>query len=424
MNYATVCSGIEALSVAVDGMGWNAKWFSEIEPFPCRVLKHHYPHVPNLGDMLKIENNETFQKESIDLLCGGTPCQSFSVAGLRGGLADVRGNLALEFCRILVKKQPRWFWWENVPGVLSSNGGGDLAAIITAFSECGYSCAWRVLDAQFFGVAQRRRRIFVVGYLGNDWRPPVAVLFERESLFRNIKTGKETREDIAGTVDASTGRSRGAGINPGLTIPYNVSFNDVNGQRKDRPNGGLYINETETHSALTRALATDTLLVGSWWDGSQTAQILDAVLYKGQTMPEKNRFPAIIFHDKASAAQSMNPSNISPSIDTVKVPSILYEPASAMEENWKESDIKNALRADASKSSHAVVSGLKVRRITPMEAERLQGFPDQYTGIKGAKDSPRYKAIGNSMAVVVMKWIATRMQIVNQIFHKDEYPTI
>jgi len=223
MTYATVCSGIEAPTVAWHSLGWQPVWFSEIEPFPCKVLNHHYPHVPNLGDMTKLNEHEEYRSTPIDLFCGGTPCQSFSIAGLRGGLDDERGNLALEFARILLRKQPRWFIWENVPGVFSSftnetespvwveNGQGngdnevfetaDFAAILNGFRECGYSCAYRVLDAQYFGVPQRRRRVFVVGYLGNNWRAPYAVLFEPESLRRDFTPGPGARQEFAGEVN-------------------------------------------------------------------------------------------------------------------------------------------------------------------------------------------------------------------------------
>jgi DNA (cytosine-5)-methyltransferase 1 len=144
MIYGSVCSGIEAATVAWHDLGWTPAWFSEIEPFPCKVLKYRYPHVPNLGNMLSLTENKTFNNGKIDLLVGGTPCQSFSVAGLRRGLTDERGNLALEFCRLLIAKQPQWFVWENVPGALSSFSDptqqsdeetSDFAAILAAFRE-------------------------------------------------------------------------------------------------------------------------------------------------------------------------------------------------------------------------------------------------------------------------------------------------
>lgn len=350
MNYGSVCSGIEAATVAWHPLGWKAIWYSEIEPFPSRLLKHHYPQVPNLGDMTRLRTNEIFINEPIDLLVGGTPCQSFSVAGLRGGLSDDRGNLALEFCRILVAKQPRWFVWENVPGALSSYSDetqqgdeetSDFAAILTAFSECGYSCAWRVLDAQYFGVPQRRRRIFVVGYLGNDWRPPATVLFEPESVPRDITPGRKAGKEIAGTLDA---RTKGGGfpgsdgaMNGHVVACFDASYGKLQGASGQDLNHG--------HSHLI----------------------------------------PIAFQPKQTASGAMPYGPVTPTLDKSKVPGILYK--------------------------------LRVRRITPLEAERLQGFPDNYTLIPGASDTARYQAIGNSMAVPVMRWIGKRIDTVDKFLN-------
>jgi len=181
LRYGSVCSGIEAATVAWHPLGWEPQWFSEIETFPSAVLAHHYPNVPNLGDMTKLYENETFKRSTIDLLVGGTPCQSFSVAGLRKGLADPRGNLALEYLRLADVKQPRWLVWENVPGILYGKCGGAFGSFLGALGKLGYGFAYRVLDAQYFGVPQRRRRVFVVGHLG-DWRRAAEVLFERSTL--------------------------------------------------------------------------------------------------------------------------------------------------------------------------------------------------------------------------------------------------
>ena len=193
MNYISVCSGIEAATVAWHDLGFNPVGFSEIEPFPSAVLAHHYPQVPNFGDMNKFKDWNI--NDTVELIVGGTPCQSFSVAGLRKGLADPRGNLCLTFLAILEKFKPRWFIWENVPGVLSSGKGNDFAAFLSAANEIGYSCVWRVLDAQYFGVPQRRRRVFVVGYSGG-WQYPASVLFESESLCRDFRQGGEKGESV------------------------------------------------------------------------------------------------------------------------------------------------------------------------------------------------------------------------------------
>ena len=216
MRYGSVCSGVEAATVAWHPLGWEPQWFSEIEKFPSAVLQHHYPDVPNYGDMTKFK--EWPDDRTIELLVGGTPCQSFSVAGLRKGLADPRGNLMLTYLAIAAQHRPRWLVWENVPGVLSSNRGRDFGTFIGALGKLGYGFAYRVLDAQYFGVAQRRRRVFVVGHSG-DWKRAAAVLFERESLSGNPAPSREAQQKVAGAIAASSftggagGRPEGAAVN-------------------------------------------------------------------------------------------------------------------------------------------------------------------------------------------------------------------
>jgi site-specific DNA-cytosine methylase len=207
MRYLSVCSGIEAASVAWEPLGWEPAAFAEVEKFPSAVLAHHWPQVPNLGDMTR---HESWNLGAIDLLVGGTPCQSFSVAGLRKGLHDPRGGLMLTFLEIAQRQRPRWIVWENVPGVLSSHGGRVFGAFIGALGALGYGWAYRVLDAQWFGVAQRRRRVFVVGHLG-DWRAAATVLFESESVCRNPAPSREARERTAATLVRGSARSGGIG---------------------------------------------------------------------------------------------------------------------------------------------------------------------------------------------------------------------
>ena len=190
MRYLSVCSGIEAATVAWHHMGWEPVGFSEIEAFPSQVLKHHYPDVPNFGDLNRHEE-WPIEPGTVDVLVGGTPCQSFSVAGLRKGLSDPRGNLALVYLSLLDRLRPRWCVWENVPGVLSSSGGRDFGSFLGALAELGYQFAYRVLDAQYFGVAQRRRRVFVVGHLG-DWSGPAEVLSFLDGMQRHPAPRRQT----------------------------------------------------------------------------------------------------------------------------------------------------------------------------------------------------------------------------------------
>jgi len=207
LRYLSVCSGIEAASMAWAPLGWQPAAFAEVEKFPSAVLAHHWPQVPNMGDMTRYES---WDLGAIDLLVGGTPCQSFSVAGLRKGLHDPRGGLMLTYLEIARRFGPRWLVWENVPGVLSSHGGRDFGAFLGALGALGYGWAYRVLDAQWFGVAQRRRRVFVVANLG-DGTAAAKVLFERESVCRNPAPSREAGERVAGDAAGGAGDGRRGG---------------------------------------------------------------------------------------------------------------------------------------------------------------------------------------------------------------------
>ena len=207
LRYLSVCSGIEAASMAWEPLGWQPAAFAEVEKFPSAILAHHWPQVPNMGDM---NNHEQWDLPSIDVLVGGTPCQSFSVAGLRKGLRDPRGGLMLTFLEIAQRRRPRWIVWENVPGVLSSHGGRDFGAFLGALGALGYGWAYRVLDAQWFGVAQRRRRVFVIANLGDDGAP-AKVLFESESVRRNPAPSREAGERTAATLVRGAKGSGGIG---------------------------------------------------------------------------------------------------------------------------------------------------------------------------------------------------------------------
>ena len=295
MNYATVCSGVEAPSVAWHPLGWNPIFFSEISPFPSSLLSYHYPDVVNLGDMSKI--NATKFHGKVDVFCGGTPCQSFSVAGLRRGLNDPRGGLLYQYIRIISEMLPRWVIWENVPGVMQSNGGKDFGTLLGGLAELGYGFAYRVFDAQYFGVPQRRRRVFVIGYFG-DWKPPASVLFDGEGMPGDFAPRGKQEKDFAAFVEGSFGAYREADI--GATL---------------KAAGGCLSGGSETF----------------------------------------------------------------------------------------------------------IVSNGEIRRLTPVECERLQGFPDDYTNIpyrgrNGSPDALRYRALGNSMAVPVMKCIGERIHFFDKFF--------
>lgn len=197
MRYLSLFSGIEAASVAWEPLGWEPVAFCEIDAFPSAVLAYRYPNVPNLGDITKVDWNEFKERHgAVDIIVGGSPCQSFSIAGGREGL-DGESRLMYEYIRAVRELRPPWFLWENVPGVFSTDAGRAFGILLDEMDGLGYGLSWRVLDAQFFGVAQRRRRVFLVGHLG-DMRA-AAVLFEPDSVCGNTKPSREKREELART---------------------------------------------------------------------------------------------------------------------------------------------------------------------------------------------------------------------------------
>ena len=380
MKYGSVCSGVEAATAAWHPLGWEPQWFSEIEKFPSAVLEHHYPNVQNLGDMTQFKE---WPNDPIDLLVGGTPCQSFSVAGLRKGLDDPRGNLMLTYLAIAERYQPRWLVWENVPGVLSSNRGRDFGTFLTALGKIGYGFAYRVLDAQYFGVAQRRRRVFVVGYLG-DWRRAAAVLFERESLSGHPAPSREAGQKAAGYTATSFGK-------------YSEGVGTVKAAGGDLGGG------SETLHVTTGSLCARTGLSMSVQDAQQ-----------GHLLP-------IAFGAQNSASQGDSVSTeVTPTLDKSKTPAVAFGIDHDL--NAAKELMGPLIRGPQGAPRNSISQGAQVRRLTPTECERLQGFPDDYTQIpwrnKAAEDcpdGPRYKAMGNSMAVPVMRWIGDRIQMVEEM---------
>jgi DNA (cytosine-5)-methyltransferase 1 len=404
MIYADLCTGIAAAAVAWHPLGWRAAWHSEIAPFPCAVLTHHYPAVPNYGDMNAFKE---WPDATVDILVGGTPCQAYSVAGLRGGLDDPRGQLMLVYLAVARRYAPRWLVWENVPGVLSSNGGRDFGTFLGGLAELGYGFAYRVLDAQFFGVAQRRRRVFVVGHSG-DWRPAAAVLFERESLLGYPAPRRETRQDVASDSgpSAKDGFENGTrfGCNGGA-VAHTLRGQSNPSHREDSDNYVVaHALRCEGFDATEDGTGRGIPLVPVAFD---TTQVTSPANFSNPT-------PGDPCHPLASGARA----------PAVAVPYTLAVRGRADGRNLevRNDDVANALVTpnggrDGVGIGALMTPTLKVRRLTPRECERLQGFPDDYTLIsargKPAADGPRYRALGNSMAVPVMHWIGRRMQMVD-----------
>jgi len=340
MRGATLFSGIGAPEIAAPEIEWV--WHAEIDAFPSAVMAHHHG-TPNLGDVSAddfIERAKQFGP--IDILVAGSPCQSFSVAGKRLGLDDPRGNLALVTLRICQQLRPRWLVFENVPGLLTSGRGDDFAAFLDQMEECGYSGGWRVFDAQYAGVAQRRRRVFVVGHIGDDWRPPAAVLFEPASLCGDTPPSREAREETA--------PYSGGGIDDGRVVGTVTS-------KWAKGSGGPA--GDEGYNLICFGANNS---AGSHWDDA---------------------------------------SNPHPTLTRIS------------------GGIGSSNQEVFSQRGGGLAPDLTVRRLTPRECERLQGFPDDFTLIpyrhgKPAADGPRYKALGNSMAVPVIGWVLNRIQH----FHK------
>ena len=365
MRYGSVCSGIEAATVAWHPLGWEPAWFCEIDAFPSAVLRHHYPEVPNHGDFTKLE-----RPAAIDLLVGGTPCQDFSVAGLRAGIDGERGQLTLEFLRLVQRTEPRWLVWENVPGVLSANGGRAFGAFIGGLAECGYGFAWRVLDAQYVrvdgypgAVPQRRRRVFVVACAGGRADRAGEVLFEREGMSRHPPTRIHAREGAS--ADAA-GRA-----------------------------GARFWNDGDVAEALT-CTSDDQRMP----DKGRMQMVVEPVAF------DARQADVLIYGDKTGPLDTDGHS--------VGVLTAAREVAGTLDANYGKGPGE---RGGAEREY--VQQDYRVRRLTPVECERLQGFPDDYTRIpwrgkpaEDCPDGPRYRALGNSMACNVMRWIGRRIEMV------------
>ena len=483
-TYLSVCSGIESATVAWHPLGWRPWAYAEIEPFPSYVLNHHYgsgrPHfmpdpdeaglpdddrkerraarkavaglslspvggnsVPNLGDMTQFKE---WPDADIDVLVGGTPCQSYSVAGLGKGLDDPRGDLMLTYVAIARRYRPAWVVWENVPGVLSNDGGrafGTLLGLLTGKRvevpaggwqtagaiegyKSAYGIAWRILDSQFvrvdgFGraVPQRRRRVFVVGYLG-DWRRAAAVLFERAGMSGDPAPRRKAGEKIAGTISSRPAGSGGLGtdfdLDGGLTVAHTLSA--------ARGAAAANMADLETYLPVVLTLSESS---GHARPGDNI-QSSDYLIPVGQSyVPDI--VPQALTSEagetgKGDSAQcvAFGIRSDASRLGEAKTPSADAEGRVRLRDPGLGIYEEIAPTVDAGQA-HTVATAWAVRRLTPVECERLQAMPDGYTnvpwrGADEAPDGPRYKALGNSMSANVMRWIGMRIDMVDAIFAK------
>ncbi|BDE94923.1 DNA cytosine methyltransferase [Raoultibacter timonensis] len=425
MRYVSLFSGIEAATVAWEPLGWEPVAFAEVDPFCCEVLKYRFPEVPNLGDVRSIDWRRFVEDHGRpDVVVGGSPCQSFSVAGRREGLAGESG-LMYEYIRAVSELRPAYFVWENVPGAFSSEEGEAFRQLLNEMDELGYGMAWRVLDAQFFGVAQRRRRVFVVGVLG-DGAAPAEVLFEPEGLEWDLPSGKVKRKELAdaarrgdgcadGMDEGCIGFNHNASGSRGMaeSIDLSPTLRTCNGAK---PNS----NNVPAVMAFCAGNTAGAGSLGAQWEVSPT-------LRAGAS--GTNQVPTVCMADaNANAAIDVE------LCGTLKVGG---EPPICFTQNTRDEvrlvggdgSLSGALcsRPGAKQQSYVVQSAEVdhgavwqwpwiVRRLTPRECERLQGFPDDWTLVpyRGRPadefpDSPRYSALGNSFAVPVVRWIGERI---------------
>jgi DNA (cytosine-5)-methyltransferase 1 len=424
--FGSLFSGIGGFDLGFERAGMRCAWQCEIDAAARGVLTRQFGK-PIIEDVRDVRNGNI---AAVDLVCGGFPCQDLSVAGKRAGLAGERSGLWFEFRRVLDELRPQWVVIENVPGLLSSNGGADFAVILRGLVELRYGVAWRVLDAQYFGVAQLRRRVFIVGSLG-DGRAS-QVLFESEGLFGHPPARREVGQGVAGTLrgGAAGGSSHGkpsgtdrgtfaisgfGGYKPAvgtlranggdygggsemLVVAYNIQHNDGGEhRRKDRPEGGFYVNETDT--ALTVG-TTDLRVVASTLNH-----------HHGRIDGESETF---IFEPRFARNGRGAPDTIAPPLKAENgqtgkgdgAPVVAFHTAGF---GASVSAQASTLLASDSRLSNQVSGIIQngIRRLTPTECERLQGFPDGWTD--GQSDSARYRQLGNAVAVPVIEWIGRRI---------------
>jgi DNA (cytosine-5)-methyltransferase 1 len=475
MKFGSVCSGIEAASVAWNKLGWTASWLAEIEAFPSAVLAHHYPDVLNLGDMTQLpEKILSGEIEAPDVFCGGTPCQAFSIAGNRNSLDDARGNLSLTFCEIAnaidsVRSIPTIIFWENVPGVLNTKDNafgcflGELAGEDGELKPSGKkwtnagcvfgskrTVAWRVLDAQYFGLAQRRKRVFVVAS-ARDGFNPAEVLFEFDGLRRDTAPGRNKGETVATNAEESVRAYNKQRIGEYSTedvastcaardykdasdlivnvIPLNTMtmFGRPSDDLKPRMGSGIG-KETDPSPTLTKAHSHAVAyenFKSVYEMHAQDARVQNV----GDVLPTRSatygsgggNIP--VTYGIAENIINRQDHNGGNGIDSQEELQYTLN-ATGVHGICTMSDVAGPLDASYYKGQGSRQGGerefvgyeMAVRRLTPTECERLQGFPDGYTQIpwrnksaENCPDGPRYKALGNSWAVPVVAWIGERI---------------
>ncbi|MBR3328894.1 MAG: DNA cytosine methyltransferase [Atopobiaceae bacterium] len=439
MRYISLFSGIEAASVAWGPLVWEPVAFSEIEPFCCDLLAQRFPDVPNLGDVSGVD--WTKYEGMVDVVIGGSPCQAFSLAGKRKGLLDERGLLMLEYVRAVREVRPRWVLWENVPGVLSQDRGRAFGTLLGELADLGCSLAWRVLDAQFYGVAQRRRRVFLVGHPLPGCA--AAVLFDPESLRWDPATSREKRQALAEAAGRGSAQGGGAlGFCPGVSVTGSLTFCDNYSptiRAQDNINTPAvcvtqYGEEcagtlTARHDSSPCADRGQNVVVMQASNGEDVVGALCARDHKGVGSEYVGECKVLCMASGQANAE-ITEDGSAPTLTTLHEPPIMLK-VRCGNGHWIKADGSVGTAVGGTLTSEDLAftlattqdqtmfqpdeGGWVVRRLMPVECERLQGFPDGWTDLGGTPDSSRYKALGNSMAVPVIRWLGENVERVERV---------
>lgn len=497
IRYGSICSGVGSCKLATHELGWKCVFFTEIAAFPSAVLQHHFPDIPNLGDFTTLEATDA---TTIDVLVGGTPCTDYSIAGGRAGMAGKTGNLAIEFARTARRLGASWVVWENVPGVLSTNGGADFEHFVRELEDLGFRCAWRVLDLQYFGAPQSRDRVILVGYSGTAGiAAPLAVLFEPEGVRRNTQTrARSSRKGTTGSVTASAGERSAQDpeqhrdpMIPEVSGPLHPSSSS-GGHRLDLDTCGAYIPEIagcvqerdykgSDSDTKPGHLIVEPVLVGRFAQNSMagkgtlgfgddthpacavkpqsdhlpsfnsnamkapglrevgyesdTARTVDGATrgdgYQGGTVVLDPTNPAALSFSQNQVGEVLTNETmhaLSTNTNTNTNATGRNSPCVAVAQNQRgearTSDRVGALSDQRSATQfNGVMQEYVVRRLTPLECERLQGLPDNWTNVpyrgKRAADAPRYRAIGNGWGVPVFEWVFGRLDMIDRLLKEQ-----
>ena len=389
MKFGSLFSGVGGFDLGFERSGMECAWQVEYDPHCQAVLERHYPNVRRYRDVRDVGSSTL---EAVDLICGGFPCQDLSVAGKRAGFAGERSSLWYEYQRIVDEMRPQWVVIENVPGLLSSAKGGDFETVIRSLDEFGYGVAWRVLDSQYFGVPQRRRRVFIVASLGNT--SCGQVLFESESMSGDFAPSKQEREAVTSTFTVRSG-THGSGGRGNLSLPDGAMT--LGGQPQWVANT-LAGGSSKAHSDITsgqqdgNVVVTSTLRgFGHGWQGQHNDTNAVMVFDELQITSKANRSSGLV--DKSYTLNKGGQMSV-------------WQMNHADEAYRDCGDISPTLQSRMGTGGNNVPL-IGVRRLTPTECERLQGFPDGWTDTQS--DTQRYKQMGNAVTVNVIEWLGKRI---------------